>query len=350
MSPLLQSIERFEAECPDLASSLIPVGVTRYWGVSLGWPEWIWKGTKLSVGQFPTDAIPLSTDLRLIANLVENVGEEYLLRSLLEWPFVPHEDILFASPDLASAMKAIGSRITRTNPCMSMSIGQARDGVEIVVEIDPCIGELRGFLELVSIIFLFRLVNSFTGFAGRELIARSPISAQLRNAEVGLVELVDGVEGGQFAAGADITRIVLSHEYLTLPNPEYRPDRWQVVVDELARDAAIAGPLGHEALRALIKKSLKQHRRTPQIAELASQRQTSVRSLARELAGQGLSLREVANEAKMELSTEYLRDDSMTVAQISSSLGYSEASSFIRSFRKKFGVAPGEWRRASAAS
>ena len=73
----------------------------------------------------------------------------------------------------------------------------------------------------------------------------------------------------------------------------------------------------------------------------------SIRShtLRRRLEAFGTNFHELVDECRFEIAQEMLRDTSLSVTDISTSLGYSRASSFVRAFRRWSGMTPGKWRQ-----
>ena len=78
-----------------------------------------------------------------------------------------------------------------------------------------------------------------------------------------------------------------------------------------------------------------------QIASLLS---IHVRTLSRRLEQHGKSFHELVDECRFELAQQMLKKTTLGVNQISDSLGYSRASSFVRAFRRWSGSTPGQWR------
>jgi len=75
----------------------------------------------------------------------------------------------------------------------------------------------------------------------------------------------------------------------------------------------------------------------------------SIRShtLRRRLESFGTSFHELVDECRFEMAREMLLNTSLSVSEISASMGYSRASSFIRAFRRWSGLTPGEWRKGN---
>lgn len=76
-------------------------------------------------------------------------------------------------------------------------------------------------------------------------------------------------------------------------------------------------------------------------AEIAG---TSVRTLQRRLAEQGLNYAQLVLHARFEVASELLKEPDMRVAEVAYEVGYSDTSNFARAFRRVAGVSPEEYR------
>lgn len=72
------------------------------------------------------------------------------------------------------------------------------------------------------------------------------------------------------------------------------------------------------------------------------------RTLIRRLESAGTSFRDLVDEIRFELSQQFLSDSSLSVIEISETLGYSRASAFSRAFRRWSGTTPSIWRATHA--
>ena len=79
-----------------------------------------------------------------------------------------------------------------------------------------------------------------------------------------------------------------------------------------------------------------------QIAALFSMHSHTFR---RRLEASATSFHELVDECRFSIAREMLRDTSLSVGEVSASMGYSRASSFIRAFRRWSGMTPGKWRQ-----
>jgi len=76
----------------------------------------------------------------------------------------------------------------------------------------------------------------------------------------------------------------------------------------------------------------------------AQQLSVSSRTLRRQLASEGVSLRQLQEEVRAALAEELLISHGRSVAEIADRLGYSQVSNFTQAFRRWKGVSPSEFR------
>jgi AraC-like DNA-binding protein len=68
------------------------------------------------------------------------------------------------------------------------------------------------------------------------------------------------------------------------------------------------------------------------------------RTLNRRLRDQGTTFQEVLDRVRFAVAKELLEDTAVPLPRIAATLGYSDAASFVRAFRRWTGVTPGVWR------
>lgn len=111
------------------------------------------------------------------------------------------------------------------------------------------------------------------------------------------------------------------------------------------REVHDAAPLS-ERVRHLIVGQLGHETMTPDVA--ARNLAVSRRTLSRRLAEEGTSFREILDGVRREFACALLQDRSLSIADITFFLQYSEAAVFNRSFRRWTGQTPREFRNAAA--
>jgi len=114
-----------------------------------------------------------------------------------------------------------------------------------------------------------------------------------------------------------------------------------------AREVHASAPLS-ERVRHLIVSQLGSQRLTPDA--VARTLAVSRRTLSRRLADDGTSFRAILDDVRRDFACALLQDGSLSIADVTFFLQYSEAAVFNRSFRRWTGQTPREYREASHAS
>lgn len=77
---------------------------------------------------------------------------------------------------------------------------------------------------------------------------------------------------------------------------------------------------------------------------VASATGLSRRTLNRRLAERGTSIRDLMAEVRLQVARQLLRDTDLTVADIGTTICYSDVAAFSRAFRARMGLSPAAWR------
>ncbi|MFS8977342.1 AraC family transcriptional regulator ligand-binding domain-containing protein [Cupriavidus necator] len=84
------------------------------------------------------------------------------------------------------------------------------------------------------------------------------------------------------------------------------------------------------------------------LAAVARHLDVSERTLQRRLMAAGTGFRTLCEDARRELAGRYLTEGAMSLGEIAFRLGFDDANSFFRAFRRWTGMTPGDYRRAAA--
>jgi AraC-like DNA-binding protein len=100
------------------------------------------------------------------------------------------------------------------------------------------------------------------------------------------------------------------------------------------------------SLRERVRREVIQRLREgePGVADIAQALATSERSLQRKLQSEGVSFRDVVDEARHKLAVVYLGDRNLSMTDVACLLGYSEAAAFTRAFKRWTGRVPSQAR------
>ena len=88
----------------------------------------------------------------------------------------------------------------------------------------------------------------------------------------------------------------------------------------------------------------------PSIERAAAQLGLSIRTLQRQLEREGLTYSKLVESTRYEMARRLLGDPTLSVAEVSTKLGYRSPSNFSRAFARWDGASPKEYRTAAAAS
>jgi AraC-like DNA-binding protein len=110
------------------------------------------------------------------------------------------------------------------------------------------------------------------------------------------------------------------------------------LLDELQRRAGVVGAVRHLLLTRFM--------RDMSLADIAGQLGVSVRTLRRRLTDRGTAYRQIVDDLRGEVAIKYLRDTDMTVEDIAFVLGFNDAATFRRAFRRWTSATPQQSRQA----
>jgi AraC-like DNA-binding protein len=174
-----------------------------------------------------------------------------------------------------------------------------------------------------------------------------PTEIHLRVGGASPLERVECLADVRIRSGAPITAVALPSASLCLPLRRGAHAR-RLVACPLPATGAVAGSDLPAEFCDSIAGAMRPYLSggAPSIELAARLANTSVRSLQRSLAGQGLSFSRLVEQLRLSMATELLSDPRLKLVDIASELGYSDAAHFTRAFRRWTGSAPSEYRRS----
>lgn len=148
----------------------------------------------------------------------------------------------------------------------------------------------------------------------------------------------------EFGAPATTTTSQLAD--MARPNPRHAPLQMPALMarcdEELARHRAAT--LTTTRVTDLIENHLDEGASVEQVARALL---VSPRTLRRQLQAEGTTFRDVLESVRARVARELLQRPSITVAEVSSRLGYENPPAFTTAFRRWYGVTPTEFRQAA---
>lgn len=223
---------------------------------------------------------------------------------------------------------------TRTN-AIALALHTEGDSASLVIEERRPLGALREFAIVSLIAELWQAGHALTGqtLAGH---------AELAFPAPPYIQRIPDPPRSLMRFDQPAHRLVFSASTLDLPL--HTAD---LAAKELARQqcelqlAALidTGLLGR--VRAAIEAAAPD---APALPAVAKSLHMSARTLKRRLAAQGTSFSAVHDDLRRQRALLLISDRSLTLADIATSLGYSETSNFTRAFRRWTGMSPGAYR------
>lgn len=133
---------------------------------------------------------------------------------------------------------------------------------------------------------------------------------------------------------------ILTREQLEAPLPLADPQA--VRICEIQCEQLLRARSQRTGVAAAVRSALLRHPGTrTSLADIARHRNVDPRTLRRQLDAEGTSFRELVDEVHEALATELLTAGALTVDQVAARLGYADASSFTRAYKRWAGATPG---------
>jgi len=158
--------------------------------------------------------------------------------------------------------------------------------------------------------------------------------------------------GREVEFGAECNALELSAETLALPVLGARPQLQPAVValvESIEQPAAEPAPPEHTGrVLTLLHDEIPKGMTTKD--EAARSLGVSARTLTRRLQEEGVSFRALLERARQDLAQGWLGNDGVAIHEVAYLLGYSEPSTFHRSFRRWTGQTPSAWRQSHRAT
>ncbi|MDG2410721.1 MAG: AraC family transcriptional regulator ligand-binding domain-containing protein [Halioglobus sp.] len=248
----------------------------------------------------------------------------------------------FNSTDLRTGLKLLAKFGQTRTDFFDIAVNEHIEGLQVDFAETFDLGDLRVFVTEAVLSGFFSAITFFTGhkrFTGQTCLAYpKPTYAEKYSDHF----------GGHITFGQPATKIIVPQSLLLMPSPTADPVLYQEAVTICERqlremktggngDAAVSA---EEAVSILIQNNPGKIWTLNQVAEKLS---LSPRTLIRRLASEGTRFQRVRDElAKREVAN-YLTDATLSVESIAYLMGFSDVSSFRRSFKRWFGETPSHY-------
>jgi AraC-like DNA-binding protein len=331
-----------------LSKKMVLVGQIKHFAELCDKADWLFDGTSLHKTELLPDRISVEDDLKITANLLDNGYSVTMISQLVSLFGVINGPIsamgLVTAPTLADALQILRRIIVTNNPHVDLDINPINDQFEITFKSCAPPGILRDFYALSIFAVMAHVIVRFVPKSHNCL--RFDLDFE---PEPEVIKIL-GVLSRDIKQGAASTRIVGQSNWLALPNSTFDRSFWALSLDRvrnLELDSEV--PNIEQRVRTYIKTALTREKRVPRLKQIAAIEGVSERTMLRMLADNDLSFHLISEDVRRALAEELIKLPSVPLSQIAESLGFTDLSSFSRSFRKWFDVTPGEYRKSLEA-
>lgn len=248
----------------------------------------------------------------------------------------------FTGPDLRIGLVLLAKYSQTRTEFFNITISEHPQGMKVSFAETFDLGELRVFVTEAVLIGLFSAITFFIGaaqFRGQVFLAYpKPNYGHKYHDHFG-----DKLKFNQIA-----TEIIVPESSLSLPSPTADLDLHQQSVAILERDlkAIKAGEPGSDGLsteQAVTMLMVENPGRIWTLKEVASRLHMSPRTVIRKLDLEGTKFQIVRDQLAMKQAENYLSDANLSVESVGHLMGFSDVSSFRRSFKRWFGETPSQY-------
>lgn len=136
-----------------------------------------------------------------------------------------------------------------------------------------------------------------------------------------------------------------------LDRPQLRAEPRLLALLEPQLEALLSETSDDDSITATCRRSVADRllEGEPTLVSVAKRLCLSPRTLQRRLRDEGTTFADVLADVRHELALDHLRDPRVSIQETAFLLGYSDASTFHRAFKRRAGVTPAEYRRAASA-
>lgn len=248
----------------------------------------------------------------------------------------------FSGPDLRTGLGLLANYGQTRTEFFSIAVSEHPQGMAVRLTETFDLDDLRIFATEWVVIGLFSAINFFVGvgqFQGQVRFAYpKPNYGQRYHDHFG--------ENLKFNQRA--TEIIVPESILSIPSPVADPFMHQEAVsicerqlNEIKADDAGKPVLSTEEMVSILM--FENPGRIWTLKEVAAKLHMSPRTLIRKLGSEGTKFQRVRDELAKKKAATYLTDASLSVESIGHLMGFNDASSFRRSFRRWFGETPSQY-------
>jgi AraC-like DNA-binding protein len=294
----------------------------------------------------PDARLPIGAEVGVWFTLAKQISDpEFGVRAVSSSSSLPKDFGLLGyvvqfSGTLRAALKRIERYSRVFTEAVEFRLREGRPGVVFAMS-NPALGVASSIAEDYRIAVLLQTSRHITG------VAIVPIEVTFTFVRPSTTEVHARFFRCPLQFGAKAAAIVFEPRDLDLPVPHAD----ETLVGYLSKHAAqvlrtlVRGETMRHTVRAAIWSLLGNGK--PAVGEVAAVLRLPRRTIQRHLAAEGTSIQREIEAIRKTMALAIIRDDSKSIDEVAFLLGYSEPSSFYRSFRRWTGTTPDQFRHVA---
>lgn len=220
-----------------------------------------------------------------------------------------------------------------------MSLTEVGDEARVTFDISALPDRIKQFVLERHLTVLFNFANALT-----PQIPPSTITFRTTEFAPGFAAAIQAELGISMVPDETDNTVVMPRALLDYPLPQHNPELLAVCLKQCEN---LQNKTSQNSWSAKVHDAiLAELHAGPTIRSIAQTLGTSDRTLTRRLAEEDTTFRRLLLRARLALARELLTTTTISVASVAWRTGYAEPASFIRAFKKEYGVAPGQLARA----
>lgn len=328
------------------ADFLVLTGVWLHVGQWLGWPKWLYEGTRIEPSEPLPRKISVAEDLLIARNVLEHIAAGDMVRRLIKRSrpaLGPNSAAIYASaPTLAALLSRLEKGVNANNYYFKTALVEDGPSQIFVLSERVPLGQLGSILGLLALITVYQIIQPLAF----EQIGEVILQTTLPDNSPWLAELSE--LQCQVQTRQQHNRLIIPARLGDLRNPEFDPATWT-----LSEPASIECPSDRyhvpidSRVREIVVDLLSRGGQGPRLKQVSAEIGISGRTIMRSLGKSGTSFQAIVDGERQRIALQLIEDPRLNLDTISRRLGFTDKSSFGRSFRKWVGESPGQYRRNS---
>lgn len=336
------------AELGEVANRTVRWGQTKFFADHLGWPDWLLQSTSLA-GRSPSNlpgSITVRDDMLVLANIIDAGRAPEIVALLAREERLPGSPsvalALMAESTLGATLERVSRKIAADNPQMLADLVLDDECVRLRIGYKARLGRVDDLMSTLALVTLKQVIKAVAPNAMLEL------TQEIRPAMVALQAAISGSWDGRLAIVADPgpVSLTLPARWFHFPNSVYDPALKPLIEAAFERSGNrdTEEKVHSDRIRARIAMTLDSGRVAPRLKQVARDVGIPTRTVVRRLRREGTSFRELVDDERRRRAIVLVADPHILLKEAAEQLGFPDASSFSRAFRRWYGTSPGNYR------